>query len=206
MPMQGRQRCESESAANERNVMKMLFAIIIAIFGVPMAIATAGSGSGIFAALAGCCAALAPLALTLRSRAASARDDQRLLAAAREAVGAAPGMQFEHVEVGTAIVLDPESRRLAVAQGARSKVYRYEDVRSWRAHKESAAGSMGGGVGTIAAGSASIAASKQADLNTGLFLTMRDIDNPEWRVSMFEASDRARWSEILRQEIDERAA
>jgi hypothetical protein len=107
--------------------------------------------------------------------------------------------------MGTAIVLNPEKRRLAVAQGARSKVYRYDDVRFWRAQKESSAAAVGTGVeGTIAAASQNIAASNQADFNTGLFLTTRDLDNPEWRVSMFEASDRARWSEILRQEIDER--
>jgi hypothetical protein len=39
-----------------------------------------------------------------------------------------------------------------------------------------------------------------------LFVTVRDIDNPVWRISMFEADDRARWSEILRQHVDERAA
>lgn len=172
-----------------------------------MALAAGGSGSGFFGALAGCAVALAPLALTIRSRKLARLDDQRLLAAAREAIGAAPSSRYEHVETGTAIVLNPEKRRLAVAQGARSKVYRYEEVRFWRAAKESSSGAVGLGVeGTIAAASQSIGASKQADINTGLFLTMRDLDNPEWRVSMFEASDRAKWSEILRQEIDERAA
>jgi len=36
-----------------------------------------------------------------------------------------------------------------------------------------------------------------------LFMTMRDADHPKWRISMFDADDRARWVEILRQEIDE---
>lgn len=36
-----------------------------------------------------------------------------------------------------------------------------------------------------------------------MFLNMRDVDHPEWRVSMFDSADRARWAEILRQELRE---
>jgi len=182
----------------------MLFSIICAIVGVPIAF---GVGKGLFATLACVALALAPLALTLHARAAARRDDRNLLQAARDAVAAHPGSSFEHVEVGTAIVLNPATRRLALAQGANAKVYEYADIRAWDARKESSSGTVGIGVaGTIAAGSQNVAASKQADLNTGLFMTMRDIENPTWRISMFEASDRARWSEILRQQVNERSA
>jgi hypothetical protein len=181
--------------------MRMLFSIIIAAIGVPLAFGLSrGLGSTLFALAV----ALAPLALTLRARAAARRDDQTLLRAARDAAGVGADAAYQHVEAGTAIVLNPATCRLAMAQGAHAKVYAYSDIRSWDARKESALGAVGIGLeGTIAAGSQNIAASHRADQNTGLFLTMRDTANPLWRISMFEASDRARWSEILRQQVNE---
>jgi len=184
--------------------MRMLFSIIIAAIGAPLALAL---GEGLVPKLMGLAVALAPLAFTLRARAAVRRDERLLLQAAREAVGAKDDARYQHVERGTAIVLNPTSRRVALAQGSQSKIYDFADIRGWDARKERASGTVGIGVeGTIAAGSQNIAASKQADLETGLFMTVRDIDNPVWRISMFEADDRARWSEILRQQLEERAA
>lgn len=184
--------------------MRMLFSIIIAAIGAPLALAL---GDGPVLKLMGLAVALAPLAFTLRARAAVRRDERLLLQAARDAVGAKDDARYQHVEMGTAIVLNPTSRRVALAQGSKSKIYDFADIRGWDARKERASGAVGIGVeGTIAAGSQNIAASKQADLETGLFVTVRDIHNPVWRISMFEAEDRARWSEILRQQLDERAA
>lgn len=184
--------------------MRMLFSIIIAAIGAPLALAL---GDGLVSKLMGLAVALAPLAFTLRARAAVRRDERLLLQAARDAVGAKDDARYQHVEVGTAIVLNPTSRRVALAQGSKSKIYDFADIRGWDVRKERASGTVGIGVeGTIAAGSQNIAASKQADLETGLFMTVRDIDNPVWRISMFEADDRARWSEILRQQLEERAA
>jgi len=184
--------------------MKMLFSIIIAAIGIPIAL---GLGRGLGQTFLGLAIALAPLVLTLHARRVARRDDQALLQAARSAAGVSAEAPYQHVEAGTAIVLNPSARRMALAQGAQAKVYEYADIRSWEARKESAGGAVGIGLeGTIAAGSQNIAASKRADQNTGLFLTMRDIENPLWRISMFDAGDRARWSEILRQQVNEIAA
>ena len=181
--------------------MRMLFSIIIAAIGAPLALR---AGRGLGPTLSGLALALAPLAFTLRARSAARRDDQTLLQAARSAAGVAMDAPYQHVEAGTAIVINPTTRRVALAQGAHAKVYDFADIRSWDARKESASGTVGIGLqGTIAAGSQNIAASRQADQNTGLFLTMRDTENPLWRISMFEARDRARWAEILRQQVDE---
>lgn len=140
------------------------------------------------------------------SRIGAARPDhQTLKAAACEAVGVSIDSKFAHVERSTAIALNSQTRRIAVSAGGQSKVYRYDDVRDWEVRKISrAGGAVGYGLtGTIGAGSQNIAASMAADRQTGLFLTVRDIDHPQWRVSMFGADDRARWAEILRQELDE---
>ena len=180
--------------------MKMLLSIIIAIIGTIAAIAVKGTAQTLVAAAI----AFAPLALTLRSKRAARADSAKLFAAACEAVGVPLDAKFTHMEAGTIIVLNPARRRIALSARGEAKVYGYDEVREWSAQKESRGGAVGIGVaGTIAAGSASIAASKQADLNTGLFLKVRDVDHPLWRISMFEASDRARWAEILRQELSE---
>lgn len=133
-------------------------------------------------------------------------DHQALKAAACEAAGISIDSKFAHVEKSTAIALNSQTRRIAVSAGGQSKVYGYDDVRDWEVRKVSrAGGAVGYGVtGTIAAGSQNIAASMEADRQTGLFLTTRDIEHPQWRVSMFGSDDRARWAEILRQELDEK--
>ena len=64
---------------------------------------------------------------------------------------------------------------------------------------------MGGGLaGGLVAGAASLGAAARAAAETGFFVKVRDVDNPEWRVSMDQKADRDRWSEILEQEINER--
>ena len=35
------------------------------------------------------------------------------------------------------------------------------------------------------------------------FVTVRDIDNPKWRIAMSDSNTQARWMEILRQSINE---
>ncbi|OEZ97973.1 DUF4755 domain-containing protein [Duganella phyllosphaerae] len=150
--------------------------------------------------------AFTPLALTFRTLSARRAKKVALFAAAYEAIGVPAGSaRFAHQEGDTLIVLNPNTRKISLSVSGESKVYGYDEVREWDARKVSrTGGAVGfGGVGTIAAGSQNIAASMKADRETGLFLTMRDIEHPQWRVSMFDASDRARWAEILRQELSE---
>ena|SRR5471032_2391101 len=184
--------------------MKTLMAIVFAIAGAFGAVAAKGAAQTLAAAAIG----FAPLVLTIRGRMAAQAQSAQLLAAAREAVGVSADAKFAHMEGGTVIVLNPKIRRMALSAGGESKVYGYDDVRGWSARKESrGGGAVGfGAAGTIAAGSENIAASMRADLNTGLFLTVRDIDHPQWRISMFEQRDRARWEEVLRQELSDGAA
>lgn len=115
------------------------------------------------------------------------------------------GKGFDHLEMGTAIALNREKRKVVLLAGAVAKSYSYEDIRSWDARRGQRTGSaVGHGVqGTIAAGSVNVASGMQADRETGLFVTVRDINNPEWRISMFDSATRAKWMEILTQEISE---
>ena len=46
-------------------------------------------------------------------------------------------------------------------------------------------------------------AAKQASANTGLFVLVKDVENPRWRIAMKDEGTQARWMEILRQEVNE---
>ncbi len=179
--------------------MKTLFWIVGGFVAMLCMAAVAGPAGAVAAFSIG-------VVLWISSRMRAGRlDPQALKEAACEAVGISIDSKFAHVERSTAIALNSQTRRIAVSAGGESKIYGYEDVRDWEVRKVSrAGGAVGYGVtGTIAAGSQNIAASMEADRQTGLFSTMRDIEHPQWRISMFGSDDRARWAEILRQEIDE---
>jgi len=179
--------------------MKTLFWIVGGLVGMLCMAVVAGPAGAVAAFAIGA-------VVWILSRMRSGRPDQQALKeAACEAIGISIDSKFAHVERNTAIALNSQTRRIAVSAGGESKIYGYEDVRDWEVRKVSrAGGAVGYGVtGTIAAGSQNIAASMEADRQTGLFLTMRDIEHPQWRISMFGSDDRARWAEILRQELDE---
>lgn len=182
--------------------LRFIFSIIFAVI-TSVAASQAESSITILIALA---IAFTPLALTFRTLSARRARKVALFTAAYKAIGIPAGSaRFAHQEGDTLIVLNPNTRKISLSVSGESKVYGYDEVRDWDARKVSrTGGAVGfGGVGTIAASSQNIAASMKADRETGLFLTMRDIEHPQWRVSMFDASDRVRWAEILRQELSE---
>lgn len=180
--------------------MKTLFWIVGGLVGTLCMAVVAGPAGAVAAFAIGA-------VVWISSRMRSGRPDQQALKeAACEAVGISIDSKFAHVERSTAIALNSQTRRIAVSAGGESKIYGYDDVREWDVRKVSrAGGAVGYGVsGTVAAGSQNIAASMQADRETGLFLTMKDVVHPLWRVSMFDPADRARWTEIFRQELDDK--
>jgi len=123
------------------------------------------------------------------------------------AVGVAPGSGFEHSEGGTGIALNAKERVVALVDGKVHKSYSYEDIREWVAQEERAGQAIGVGLqGVVTAGGANIRAAREAAANTGLFVTVRDLERPRWRVAMKDKTTRARWMELLRQEVNERGA
>ena len=118
-----------------------------------------------------------------------------------EKSGLAHGTGYDHSEKYTAIAINPELRTLTLGDGESVKTYAYEDVRSWEARSEKGALVYGGG---MAGAAATLANAKRAQDNTGFFVTVRDIDNPIWRIAMKNDKDQARWMELLRQQINDR--
>lgn len=114
--------------------------------------------------------------------------------------------RFFHWEGDTGLALNESRQTITVAVGPNVKTYKFNEIRDWSVRSETAGQvvPIGGGVaGGIAAGAASIGAGIRADANTGLFLSVKDIENPTWRISMMDKKTREVWFEILTQAINE---
>ena len=149
--------------------------------------------------------AMSPLGLLIwfevhRSASRGARHKAALTAA-----GVTQGAGFDHQEGGSGIAINKEAQTLTLHVDGRSKTYPCADVRNWECVKERAGEMVGVGLHAgVAAAGVNYRAAKAAAANTGFFVTVRDVDNPIWRVEMTDAGTQARWMEILRQEINER--
>jgi hypothetical protein len=129
---------------------------------------------------------------------ALAREKQR--GALLAALGVFPGSGWEHAEDGTAIALNPNKREVGVQVGQSFQVYPYEKVRHWEVVPK-----FGVANGVAAAG-AQARLAREAAANTGLFIEVKDVEAPSWRIVMTDQSTRSRWMELLRQEINEGGA
>lgn len=102
------------------------------------------------------------------------------------------------------IGVDTDSRQLHLFSQGLDKIYSFSDVREWKINFSSGGGLVGGGLPSIGA---NIANDKQNKKETGLFILVRDIENPVWRIE-FDYNNNTdkelnKWMEILRQSINE---
>lgn len=125
--------------------------------------------------------------------------------------------RFNHFENNSVIMLHSDKSEILLAnpQGV-VKTYPYSAIREWEIRAETAgeqssvmvtgtsgAAAAQGAMMGISAAMANSKAQAQAAANTGLYISVKDIDYPEWRISMASQSDRKRWFEILNQAINE---
>lgn len=130
---------------------------------------------------------------------------EKLHRAMLDSAGVAQGTGFDHAEDGTGIALNRSKRELALLADGEWRTYGYEQIREWAIQSQQA-GTVVAGFGVvngISAAGASARMAREAKANTGLFLTVKDLERPQWRVAMKEPMVRARWMELLRQEINE---
>ena len=125
-------------------------------------------------------------------------------AAMLASAGVAPGTGCDHVLTDSGIAINRQAKTLSLRLGEKWKTYPFTDIRDWRVSKHTAGQVVAGNVtGAMAALGPNIRASRDADAATGLFVTVRDIDNPQWRIAMYDVATQARWMEILQQAINE---
>ncbi|MES2149871.1 MAG: DUF4755 domain-containing protein [Pseudomonadota bacterium] len=178
----------------------------LAVWGVLVSL-TIGFATGVTGKLCVLIVAWGPVGLLTWFLIARATGREKLHSAMLGALGVQPGAGFDHSEGGTGIALNPKSRTLALLADGGYQSYDYERVREWASNEQKAGQVVGFGLaGAASATGANIRAAREAAANTGLFVTVKDLGRPQWRVAMKDKAMRARWMELLQQEINEGGA
>lgn len=100
------------------------------------------------------------------------------------------------------IGVNREARVLALGDGVAVKAYPYDDARGWNSREETPQKSSSP-LMPVSSGLSNIGEALGAAARSGLVVRVRDVDRPEWFIRM-DAAHRARWTEILEQELAER--
>lgn len=82
------------------------------------------------------------------------------------------------------------------------KTYRFQDVREWSINDVKAGRVFAVGFAALSAMGENARANAAAAADSGLFVTVRDIERPEWHIQM-NRTQQKKWFEILRQSINE---
>jgi hypothetical protein len=128
--------------------------------------------------------ALAPAGLLMGvSMARTNKHTERFRKILRE-TGVDEGSGFEYSENGTGIAVNNQSKTITLLANDSSKTFPYADIREWGTAKEDTS-------------------TFQFDKSWFFTLTVRDKDNPKWRIFMGDSGTRDRWMELMRQEINE---
>jgi len=122
-------------------------------------------------------------------------------AAMLRAVGFEASKGYDHTEAGTSIVINRSAKTITLMVSGFWKTYQFSDIREWECRSEKAGRIVGGHA--IVTATANLQAASEALANSGLFITVKDIEHPKWRISMVNSQTQSRWMEILRQELNE---
>ena len=120
---------------------------------------------------------------------------------ARQAMLALP---YKHFAGKSGIAIDPVGRVVHLAADGVYKRYGFGDIRTWSTNMHTGGLYMTGGLAGVAA---NLATQRQNAENSGLFVEVKDIDYPLWKIRFAEKNVKdfemqlARWSEILRQHL-----
>lgn len=107
---------------------------------------------------------------------------------------------YNHSEANTAIAINTEERLISFKNKAVIKSYPFSDIRSWRYNLSSGGEVYGKGLEVIGH---NIRNSRENAASSGFFVTVKDIDNPEWRTVMSSEKSMKKWMEIFEQNVNE---
>lgn len=122
-------------------------------------------------------------------------------------------IDYKHVYKQSVIAIDRQSRKIYLKNSTGKKTYDFSEIRSWRYNismdKPERAHSRGLAYAIFEVGSL-ISTSRNNSSKTGLYISVKDIENPEWRIE-FPYSKKMKdnktkkelnkWMEILNQYI-----
>ena len=113
------------------------------------------------------------------------------------------GAKYVYVADDTGIAVDSNQETVRLKNGSLIQTYPFSDIRGWSTNLASGGEIIGAtGTAAIGAGGANLRTGLQNRKNTGLFVSVRDIDHPEWRIDMPNENNQKRWMEIMRQSIN----
>lgn len=133
----------------------------------------------------------------------------------------AEGYKYSNWHKDTAVALDMDKRMVKLRSqfptGTVEREYSFDQVRGANSNIQKGGGVVGGaygGGGLQGALNASAAGAQIAGANyriqkenaqaTGVFVTVKDIDHPRWRLSFASEHDIHKWMEIFEQAFEER--
>ena len=117
-----------------------------------------------------------------------------------ESVTVSDGYKYCFSSEGSAIAACPDRKLLRLTDGKKQKEYAFADVRSWDSNLATGGHFISGGAAALGH---NIRTNRENKKNSGLFVHVRDIDDPVWRINMLAAQDQQRWMEILRQTVND---
>ena len=112
-------------------------------------------------------------------------------------------LKFKHFYARTGIAVDTKKQEVHLQDKSNYKVYRFDEIRSWEANTQSGGLIYGSGMNVLMANLANQRANKE---NTGLFIKVKDVDHPQWKIEFPPAKAKqelTRWMEILQQTLNE---
>ena len=122
-----------------------------------------------------------------------------------EILKAAGVERYQHLTSEDGIGLNERDKTITLINRKNFKTYPFDDVRKWETISAKSGKMVGVGSMTalIGAAEANSLAKHQARKSSGLFVTVRDIDDPVWHINIIDEREQARWMEILNQFINE---
>ena len=116
------------------------------------------------------------------------------------------GYQYSFCSGKTGIGVSPETRMVKLKEKSNVKEYPFDMIRSWESNLQTGGmvvhggSSMTGAANVGAANAGQMMRNRQA---SGFFVATKDLDNPAWRIEMFDKKEQAKWMEIMQQCINE---
>lgn len=133
----------------------------------------------------------------MKNRSASKREWSDLVA----------NTQYKHFQDHSGIAIDTNAKVVYLKHPSQIKSYPFTDIRSWR-YNLATGGHVKtyGAIGGIAAAQASaenLRVMRENKASSGFYVTVKDIENPEWRAAMGSEKDMKKWMEIFEQNVNQ---
>lgn len=115
--------------------------------------------------------------------------------------------QYQHFQDHSGIAIDTKEKIVYLKHPSQIKSYPFSDIRSWR-YNLSTGGHVKtyGAIGGIAAAQASaenLRVMRENKASSGFYVTVKDIENPEWRAAMSSEKEMKKWMEIFEQHVNQ---